>query len=79
MKSEGGYDVRENTTPINSTSKHRREPLGRIGYSTGEAARALGTHAPALRRHFERQTTNWSPDCPEELKHTSARDKGVGS
>jgi hypothetical protein len=28
--------------------------MGRIGFSTREAARALGKREPALRRHFER-------------------------
>ncbi len=37
-----------------ATNKRRRDALGRIGFTIAEAASALGTRAPALRRHVER-------------------------
>jgi hypothetical protein len=49
-------DPKESTTPTPPTPRHarRREKLGRVGFTVGEAARALGTRPDALRRLVER-------------------------
>jgi hypothetical protein len=48
------YNYGDPATAPNGAREIRREALGRVAFSTGEAARALGKGEPALRRHFER-------------------------